>query len=94
VAIAFFAAQLILNLAWSPVFFAAHEATLAFYLLCGILLLAVVTALCFARIRVLAAWLMLPYLLWLCFAAWLAFSIDRLNPDAEILVAPGISTQI
>ena len=48
----------------------------------------------FARIRTLAALLMLPYLLWLCFAAVLAFQIDRQNPDAETLVAPAVRTQI
>jgi len=94
VAIMLFMVQLICNFAWSPLFFGAHEATLAFYLLLVILALATVTAIMFARIRTLAAILMLPYLLWLCFATVLAFQIDRMNPDAETLVAPAVRTQI
>jgi len=94
VAIMLFLVQLVCTLAWSPLFFAAHEATLAFYLLAVILVLATLTAILFARIRTLAALLMLPYLLWLCFACVLAFQIDRLNPDAETLVAPAVRTQI
>ncbi|MET0360536.1 MAG: TspO/MBR family protein [Sphingobium sp.] len=94
IAIALFIAQLFLNLLWSPLFFAAHEVTLAFYLILAILLLAGTTMVVFARIRTVAGILLLPYVLWLCFAAYLNFSIDRANPDAETLVAPGISTQI
>lgn len=94
VAIMLFIVQLICNLAWSPLFFGAHEATLAFYLLLVILALAIVTTLLFGRIRPLAAWLMLPYLIWLGFASALAYDIDRMNPDAEGLVAPAVRTQI
>jgi tryptophan-rich sensory protein len=94
VAIMLFVVQLVCNLAWSPLFFAAHEATLAFYLLLVILALAIATTLLFGRIRALAAWLMVPYLIWLGFASSLAYDIDRLNPDAEKLVPPGVSTQI
>lgn len=93
-AIMVFIVQLLLNFAWSPLFFAAHEATLAFYLLLVILVLAVIAAMLFARVRTFAAVLMLPYLLWLAFASYLAFAIDEMNPNAEMLVAPSISTQI
>lgn len=93
-AITIFTVQMILNFCWSPLFFAAHEVTLAFYLILVILALAVLTTLLFARIRALAAVLLLPYLLWLCFASYLNFAIDGANPDAETLVAPVISTQI
>ena len=93
-AITMFVVQMVLNFAWSPLFFGAHEATLALYLLLVILLLSAVTACLFARIRMLAALLMLPYLAWLSFASFLSYEIHRMNPDAESLVAPGISTQI
>jgi benzodiazapine receptor len=36
----------------------------------------------FRRIRPVAGYLMLPYLLWLCFAAALNSAIGRLNPGA------------
>jgi len=94
VAIMFFVVQLVLNLAWSPLFFRSHEVTLAFYLLLVILLLAAVTTVLFARIRPAAAMLLLPYLAWLCFASYLSFTIDQMNPEGETLVAPGYSTQI
>jgi benzodiazapine receptor len=93
-AIMLFIVQLVCNFAWSPLFFAAHEATLAFYLLLVILVLATVTAVLFGRIRALAAWLMVPYLVWLGFASGLAYDIDRMNPGAESLVPSAISTQI
>ncbi|MCE7798563.1 tryptophan-rich sensory protein [Sphingobium sufflavum] len=93
-AITIFIVQIILNFLWSPLFFAAHEVTVAFYLILLILVLSVLTTLLFARVRTAAAVLMLPYLLWLCFAAFLNFAIDQANPHAETLVAPAISTQI
>jgi len=93
-AITLFLVQLLCNYAWSPLFFAAHEVTLAFSLIIVILALAVVTTVLFARIRPIAAWLMLPYLAWLAFASLLAFGIDQRNPGAETLVAPAVHTQI
>ena len=93
-AITLFIVQLLCNFGWSPLFFAAHEVELALYLLGVILLLSVVTAWLFSRIRTAAGLLMLPYILWLCFAIYLNFEVDRLNPGAETLVAPAINTQI
>lgn len=80
-ALGLFAVQLALNLAWSPLFFGAHQITAAFWLLVAVLLFALLTTLAFARIRPLAAWAMVPYLLWLCFAGVLIWSIDRANAD-------------
>lgn len=95
IAITLFIVQLLCNLAWSPLFFAAHEMALAFYLILAIILLSAVTTMLFARIRLSAALLMLPYLAWLAFAALLAYQIMVLNPDAgDTLVAPVINTQI
>lgn len=85
-AISLFLAQLALNLAWTPVFFVAHQVTLAFWLILAILILAGATAVSFRRIRKPAAWLMLPYLAWLAFATILALEMDRLNPEGETLV--------
>ena len=48
----------------------------------------------FWRIRKVAAWLMLFYIVWICFAAALNFEIDRMNPDVETLVMGETSTQI
>lgn len=87
-AIAVFLLQLALNLAWSPLFFAAHAVKAASILILVILLLAGVATALFWKIRAGAALLLLPYLFWLCFAALLTFQIDKLNPGAERL-APG-----
>lgn len=94
VAVALFAVQLALNLYWSPLFFGQHEVSAAFYLLLAIWLAAFATTLVFGRIRPLAAWLLVPYLAWLSFAAILNYQIDRLNPDAERLYVPAASSQI
>lgn len=84
-----FAAQLLLNLAWSPLFFAAHRIWPAFVLILCILAMAALTAWLFWRIRRIAGVLMLPYLVWLCFAAALNFEIGRMNPTAaEVAQAP------
>lgn len=93
-AIALFIGQLALNLAWSPLFFGAHRVELAFWLAVALVILAALTTLKFARIRLGAGLLMLPYVAWLVFAALLTFEIHRLNPDAEALAPGGSSTQI
>jgi translocator protein len=93
-AIGLFAFQFTLNLAWSPIFFIAHQVTAAFWLILAILAAAILTTLAFSRIRKAAAWLMLPYLLWLGFASILNYQFDQLNPTAETLAPDARKTQI
>ena len=93
-ALAFFAAQLLLNYSWSPVFFAAHQVRTALVIIAAMLVLAAVAAFLFARIRKAAGLLMVPYLAWLCFAAFLNYEIIQLNPDAETLAPPEGSADI
>lgn len=93
-ALALFGLQLALNLAWSPVFFALHEVSMALVLIVLILALTIATTFAFAPIRKAAAWLLLPYMVWLSFATILNYQIDRLNPDAETLVPNAANTQI
>lgn len=93
-ALTLFLVQLLCNFLWSPLFFAAHEVRLSFYLIEVMQLLSLVILWRFSRIRAAAAWLMLPYVLWLGFAGFLNFEVNRLNPGAETLVAPAINTQI
>jgi len=50
-AVAFFLAQLALNLSWSPIFFAAHRVGIALVVIAAILVLTLVTAWLFSRIR-------------------------------------------
>ncbi|WP_343521506.1 TspO/MBR family protein [Sphingomonas sp.] len=89
-ALALFAVQLAANLAWSPLFFGFHQVSAALLLIGVIFVLALATTILFGRIRKGAAWLMVPYLAWLCFAGLLNYKIDQLNPNAETLV-PGQS---
>lgn len=81
-ALTLFFLQLALNYAWSPIFFGAHDIKLGTTVIFAMLVLAVATAALFRRIRPIAGWLLLPYLLWLCFAGTLNNSIDELNPGA------------
>jgi benzodiazapine receptor len=93
-AIGLFLVQLALNLLWSPLFFGRHEVFKSLYLMAFILIFAFATTMVFGRIRKAAAWLMVPYLAWLCFALILNVQIHRLNPDAESLYVPATNTQI
>lgn len=90
-AVAMFAAQFALNLAWTPLFFGAHMVGTALLVMVVMLLLSIITTALFGRIRAVAAWLMVPYLVWIGFATVLTWRIDRLNPNAETLV-PGAHT--
>ena len=81
-ALALFFVQLALNFAWSPIFFAAHDITLAKYVIFLMAAVAAAAAGQFLRLRRPAGLLMLPYLAWLVFAAMLNSGIERLNPGA------------
>lgn len=93
-AILLFLSQFVINLAWSPIFFGAHQVTAAFFIILVMLGVAIATTFAFARVRKAAAWLMVPYLVWISFAAVLNFQIDQLNPDAESLYVPAVTSQI
>lgn len=93
-AIALFAAQFVANLIWTPLFFGAHQVFWALVLIGVMFVLALATTLVFGKIRKAAAWLMVPYLAWICYAGVLTWRIDQLNPNAESLVPGVYSTQI
>jgi translocator protein len=93
-ALGLFAAQMAVNLTWSPTFFAAHQVSLALLIIIVMFALAVATTFAFARVRRAAAWLMVPYLVWLSLAMLLNFQIDLANPDAETFVPGAASTTI
>jgi tryptophan-rich sensory protein len=78
-AMTLFFGQLILNAAWSPLFFGLKSPGLA---LVDIVLLwgaIVATMISFFRLRPLTGWLLVPYLAWVTFATYLNFMIWRLN---------------
>ena len=78
-----FGGQLALNFAWSPVFFGLRMIDVALVVIVAMLVLALATARQFRRIRPLAGWLMLPYLMWLCLATALNYETGKINPGAD-----------
>ena len=83
VALAVFAAQMVLNLVWSPVFFGMHRISGALYVLIALDIAAIVTVLLFWKVRPRAALLLAPYLLWISFATLLNWQFLDANPDAD-----------
>jgi tryptophan-rich sensory protein len=79
VEMALFGAQLIFNLAWSWIFFAAHLLLPALVEMAVLALLVAATLVAFWRRDRIAGALMLPYLAWLGFAFALNWAIWRLN---------------
>jgi len=78
-ALGLFLAQLALNAAWTPLFFGLRQPGLAFAeILLLWLAIGATTTTFFKRDRV-AAWLMIPYLAWVSFAAVLNAVLWRLN---------------
>jgi len=93
-AVGLFVLQFAINLSWSPVFFGMHQTVTAMAIIVAMLISAVATTFAFGRVRTTAAWLMAPYLAWLCFAGALNWETIRLNPGADHLVVDGSGTQI
>jgi tryptophan-rich sensory protein len=78
-ATALFAVQFALNLLWTPLFFGLHSPGLAFVDICLLWIALLTTMLVFGRVRPLAGYLLLPYLLWVSFALVLNGTIWLMN---------------
>ena len=78
-ALAAFFIQLLLNLAWTPVFFGAHQLAAALVVIVLLILAIVVTIVRFRPLDRLAAGLLVPYLLWVCYATYLNAGFAVLN---------------
>lgn len=74
-----FAAQLVLNVGWSWVFFGMHQPGWAFVEIVVLWTALLATVIGFFRCSAPAGWLLVPYLAWVSFAAALNFTIWRLN---------------
>ena len=81
VPLAVYALQLVLNAAWTPIFFGLHRLDLGFVDIILVWLSIVVTIVLFIPIHVGAALLLVPYLSWVTFATALNFAVWRLNPS-------------
>jgi translocator protein len=80
-ALTLFLVQLIVNALWSWLFFAWQLGAVSFADIVLLWALIVATLIAFARISPLAAALLIPYLLWVSFAAVLNYAIWQLNPE-------------
>jgi len=80
-ALTLFLVQLALNALWSWLFFAWHRGGLAFTDIVVLWLFIAATIVFFWRVRPLAGVLLIPYLLWVSFAAVLNYSVWQLNPQ-------------
>lgn len=78
-ALTLFLGQLVLNAAWTPLFFGLHLLGIAFAEILLLLVLIGLTMRAFFRVNLPAGWLMVPYFLWVGFATVLNFTLWRLN---------------
>jgi benzodiazapine receptor len=79
IAIGIFIGQLVLNTLWSIIFFGLHSPAGALVEIVFLWLAILATIIVFAKISKLAAWLLVPYILWVSFAGYLNFMIWALN---------------
>jgi benzodiazapine receptor len=72
--------QLLLNAAWTPIFFGAHQLGWALVEIVVLWIAILLTLRSFYRVNKTAGWLFAPYLAWVTFAALLNFTLWRMNP--------------
>jgi tryptophan-rich sensory protein len=80
-ALGFYFVQLILNAAWTPIFFGAHAMGWALVEISIMWIAILLTLLSFLRVQKTAGLLLVPYLAWVSFATFLNFTLWRLNPS-------------
>ncbi len=80
-ALGFYFVQLILNAAWTPIFFGAHAMGWALFEISIMWIAILLTLLSFLRVQKTAGLLLVPYLAWVSFATFLNFTLWRLNPS-------------
>ncbi|MFZ9932040.1 MAG: TspO/MBR family protein [Chthoniobacterales bacterium] len=77
--LALYVVQLALNALWTPVFFGLRHPGFALVEIVVLGAAIVLTGRAFRPVSRLASWLLVPYLVWVVFAAALNFAIWRLN---------------
>ncbi|MEO5683025.1 MAG: TspO/MBR family protein [Chitinophagaceae bacterium] len=78
-AIIIFIAQFALNFFWSYIFFRQHQMGWAFVEIVVLWVAILCTIIAFSKINKTAAWLLVPYISWVSFAAVLNYTIWQLN---------------
>ena len=81
-ALGLFGGQLVLNLLWSVIFFGRQQVRAGLVEIVVLVAALIATVVAFARVRLTAALLLLPYLAWTSFATFLTAAIARRNPRA------------
>ncbi len=71
--------HLIINTTWSVVFFVFHKIFFSLIILIILIFLIIILIIRFRRVNVVSYYLMIPYLLWCCFALILNMSLLILN---------------
>ena len=71
--------HIVFNATWSIVFFGLHQILLALIVLMILLILMIILIIKFRRVNYVSAYLMIPYLLWSCYALFLNFKLYILN---------------
>jgi len=79
IALALFAVQLTLNFFWSFIFFNQQQPGWALVEIIAMWFFILLTIFAFAQVNKTAAWLLVPYISWVSFAAILNFTIWQLN---------------
>lgn len=78
-ALLFYGLQLAVNFIWPIIFFRFEAYWVAFIVLLVLLALVVITAFKFRELNMTAFWLLVPYIIWLLFAAYLNLGVAILN---------------
>ena len=71
--------HIVFNTTWSIVFFGLHQILLALIVLMILIVLIIILILRFKRVNYVSSYLMIPYLLWSCYALFLNFNLYILN---------------
>ena len=71
--------HIVFNTTWSIVFFGLHKIFLALVVLIILILSIIVLIVRFKRVNLVSYYLMIPYLLWCCYALFLNFNLLILN---------------
>lgn len=78
-----FCIQMLLNVIWTPLFFCCRLIKIALVDIVLLLIFIILTIVFFHPASKVAAYLLIPYLLWVCVATYLNAYIVRHNPDPK-----------
>ena len=71
--------HIVFNTTWSIIFFGLHQILLALVILTILIILIIILIIRFKYVNKVSSYLMIPYLLWCCYALFLNFNLYILN---------------